>query len=399
MRKVYFWFLTGPIGLEVLSAKVFLYYLESLRKNGIEPIVVMTNRTHNNFLNSLIKKKFNEIGVKYFDISNNKLLSILYHRIILRKSINLKCFGMGVIHHPGNTKRYYDHIIHSGYKYAEVGTTQYDFAEMNDTKIAFTFSEEQHKSAQENLNKMQINKDFVCVHARDTAFYTNPKNRGIQQKLKLENPQNIDFRSYLQACNYLAESGLQTLRMGAIQALVEKELFNENIIDYAGEHRSEFMDIWTIAHCKFFLGSNSGLFNVSYLFSTPNAIANYAAGDLLYAVPYGNKDIYIIQKLWDKNRKRLLTYREIADSDIGLDCWTLERYEKEGLEIIKSTPEEICALAREMNEVLDGKFQYTEEDNYLQQKFKSIFKVYHAPYHSPARVGREFLQQNKELFL
>ncbi|HHT9113492.1 MAG TPA: TIGR04372 family glycosyltransferase [Candidatus Wunengus sp. YC65] len=390
MRKVYFHSITGSIGQEVFHIKVFLYYVDYLRSNNIEPTLVFTGKPHNKALCILIKRKLNNMRVKYCDLSNNKLFSVFYNRVIMRKTFKFDCNGMAIGHQIGSTKRYLDYVIHSGCKYAEAKGTYADFEAINNSNTFLAFSDEENEMAKKELKKIKINRDFVCVHARDALFYP---------KRKHDDMRNIRFESFLPACNYLSQSGIQTIRMGAKQVSVDKKLFNQDIIDYAGKHRADFMDIWTIANCKFFLCSDSGLFNVSYMFNKPNAIVNLSS--ILYAAPWTQYDIYLPQKIWVKQEKRFLTFKEIAQYDIGLDmyCWTSVRYDKEGFECIKSTPEEITDLTKEINDVLDGKYQYNEEDNYLQQKFKSIFKVYHSPYHTPARVGREFLKQNKELFL
>lgn len=291
--------------------------------------------------------------------------------------------------HVGNSKRYLDYIIHEYYEYAEATGNYFDFDAINSPDIFLNFSEEENGLASKELQRIQVQGDFVCVHARDGTFYPNI--------IRYDANRNTPFENFLPACNNLGEDGIYTLRMGSKQIPVNKEIFNQHIIDYSGKYRTDFMDIWLIANCKFFLGNNSGLFYISYLFCKPSAIVNYPC--FLESVPFGVNDIYTPQRLWDKSRKRFLTFKEIAEYDIGLDCWNKVRFDKEGFECIKSAPEEITDLTKEMNDVLDGKYQYNDEDNYLQQKFKSIFKVYHAPYHTPARVGREFLKQNKELFL
>ena len=390
MKNVYFRAITGSIGQEAFHIKVFWYYVDYLRYNNIEPTLMFTGKPHNNTLNILIKRKLDSMGVKYIDLSNNKLFSVFYNRFLMRKAFKFDFNGMAIGHQIGNTKRYLDYVIHSGYKYAEAKGNYADFEALNNSKIFLAFSDEENKVAKKELMKMKINRDFVCVHARDHLFYP---------QRKLEDMRNIGFDKFLPACKYLSERGIQSIRMGSKQASVDKELFNQDIINYAGEHRTDFMDIWTIANCKFFLCSDSGLFNVSYMFNKPNAIVNLSS--ILYAAPWTQYDIYLPQKIWVRQEKRFLTFKEIAKYDIGLDmyCLTSVRYDKEGFECIKSTPEEITDLTKEINDVLDGKYQYNEEDNYLQQKFRSIFKVYHSPHHTPARVGREFLKQNKELFL
>ena len=91
-----------------------------------------------------------------------------------------------------------------------------------------------------------------------------------------------------------------------------------------------------------------------------------------------------------------MTFREILDSDVAKYA-TNEQYEKAGLKVVENTPEEILDLAIEMNKSVDGTIKYSEEDEKLQKKFKSLFKPHHVGYDTPARIGTEFLKKNKEL--
>ncbi len=387
MRKVYFKLETGAIGLESYCVKVLLFYVPYLRSNGVEPVAVISFKWSNETLGKLIKRKFDEMKIEWTEVFHNKLVSVYYNRIKMRNRLRVNPYNMTTDRQICGSRRYLDYVINRNYEYAEAPGNYFDFEEMNGTDTLLNFSADEHKLGMDQLQKMRVSGDFVCLHARDSAFYP-----GLNDSLR-----NVPFESFLSACGYLGKSDVFSLRMGSRQNAVSKEICGGHIVDYAGEHRTDFMDIWLMANCKFFIGTDSGFFLTSYLFNKPSATVNHSL--FLLNVPFGANDIYLPHNLWDKARKRILTFREIADNDIGVDCWPQERLDKEGLECIKNTPEEISELVKEMDDVLDGRYRYTEEDNYLQQKFRSIFKVYHAPYHSPARIGKEFLKQNKELFL
>jgi putative glycosyltransferase (TIGR04372 family) len=387
LRKVYFKIPTGAIGIEAWYTKAFLFYLSYLRENGVEPVAIITIKPSNQTLWRLIKRKFDELKVECIEIFNNRLLSIYYHRIKMRKVFKMHHFNTNLENQIDNGKRYLEYVIHQNHEYAAPPFCTLDFDAMNALDIFLNFSDEENRLAIEELQRMQLKKDFVCVHARDSVFYPD----------RSDDLRNTPFENFVSASYYLGMSGINSVRMGAKQADINKDVFNKNIIDYSGKYRTDFMDIWLVANCKFFLGNNSGFFYTSYLFNKPCAILNYPC--FLESTPFGVNDIYTPQRLWDKKMKRFLTFKEISKHNIGLDWWEPLRFDREGIECIQITPQEILEVAKEMNEVLDGKYKYTEEDDYLQQKFKSVFKIYHAPYHTPARVGREFLKQNKELFL
>jgi putative glycosyltransferase (TIGR04372 family) len=64
---------------------------------------------------------------------------------------------------------------------------------------------------------------------------------------------------------------------------------------------------------------------------------------------------------------------EIIESGCGRFLRT-ELYEQMGIKLIENTPEEIRALAIEMEERLNGTWQTTNEDEELHHRFRSFLK-------------------------
>ncbi len=273
-----------------------------------------------------------------------------------------------------------------------------EYYEFNNTEPNLHFTEPEEVEGKELLNKMGIgdNSWFICFHSRDPtyikneAWYTSPDaviDRGYQDY------RNSDVKNYLEAAKYIASLGGFAVRVGYIVAEKLPDLHNPRIIDYASYYRTDFGDIYLPAKCKFFLGSSAGLHGVPTVFHTPVACANWIP--LEYA-PYRVGDLYIPAKIWSIEKERFLTFREILESGAGR-YFESKKYAEAGLEVVENTAEEILDLAVEMNERLDGKFEYTEEDEELQSRFRSLFQPHHYCYGSPARIGAKFLSQNKEL--
>ena len=182
--------------------------------------------------------------------------------------------------------------------------------------------------------------------------------------------------------------------MGSAVAEKLPDLNNSRIIDYASYYRTDFGDIYLSAKCKFFLGNGAGLLCVPYIFHVPVAMANNIPMNLSPSPRKG--DLFIPKKIWSIKEKRFLTFREIVESGIG-DYIYSEQYAKAGVKPVENTANEILDLAIEMNERLDGTFKTTEEDEELQKKFHSLFKLHHQCYGTPVRIGTKFLRENKEL--
>ena len=91
-----------------------------------------------------------------------------------------------------------------------------------------------------------------------------------------------------------------------------------------------------------------------------------------------------------------MTFREVIQSNLGFALQTQE-YEQAGVEIIENTPEEIRDVAVEMDERIKGTWETCEEDDVLQGRFWSLYKVKDLNVGFRSRLGREFLRQNREL--
>jgi putative glycosyltransferase (TIGR04372 family) len=181
--------------------------------------------------------------------------------------------------------------------------------------------------------------------------------------------------------------------MGA--AVIEKlKTNNPMVIDYATKYRTDFLDIYLAAKCHFHLGDNCGFNCVPMIFRRPLAVVNLIP--LEHAPTWGSDYLFIPKKLWLIKENRLLSFQEILGSEIGRFCYS-RQYEESGIEVIENTPEEITALAVEMDLRLKGKWQVKEGDEELQRSFWALFKASGIKGVFRSRIGVEFLRQNKGL--
>ena len=83
-----------------------------------------------------------------------------------------------------------------------------------------------------------------------------------------------------------------------------------------------------------------------------------------------------------------------SDSAMSLKS---EEYQQRGIQLVDNTPEEITALAVEMDERLNGTWEPSEEDDELQGRFWSLFESnkVHGPFFS--KIGADFLRQHRQL--
>lgn len=262
------------------------------------------------------------------------------------------------------------------------------------TRPHLSFTPEEECLGQMALRKMGIPEDalFVCFYARDSAYLDIVYSNG---SWRYHDYRDSNIHNYIPAVEELVHRRYFTIRMGAI---VKEALTTSNsmIIDYATKSKTDFLDIYLCAKCRFFIGSTGGINAVPVIFRRPVAYVNFIplGRNHLLICPSGS--LVIPKKLWLREEHRFLTFREILDS--GIERFKeSEKYKKLGIEVIENTSEEIKALAVEMDERLNGKWQTTKEDEELQQRFWSLFKPSGMNQVLLPRIGAEFLRQNQEL--
>ncbi|MCX6006828.1 MAG: TIGR04372 family glycosyltransferase [Chloroflexi bacterium] len=261
-------------------------------------------------------------------------------------------------------------------------------------------NEEEEKIAYAEILKMGIpqNAKYVCFHAREPAYLETIYHNG---DYSYHNYRDSDIYNFVHAAELLAEQGYYVIRMGAV--VREKlKISNDRIIDYsANGKRTDFMDIYLGAKCFFYLGNPDGLSNVPMIFRRPAAMIDVVPME--YIISWGSNNLTILKKYWLRGERRFMTFREILDSGAGRFLHT-EEFDRCGIELIGNTPEEIAALAIEMDERLKGTWQTLEEDEILQRRFWEIFPkdavdAYQGrPLHGEirARIGAEFLRQHRD---
>ncbi len=224
---------------------------------------------------------------------------------------------------------------------------------------------------------------FVCVHCREDGYLGD-----VGQTMR-----NADVNNYLLAMDEIVKRGGWVIRMG--DPSMKPVNSKGRIIDYAHlSIKSDWMDVFLCALCKFFLGSNSGLTSLAAIFGVPSGNANYCP--ISAVVSYGVQDVGIPKPIWSIKEKRYLTFEEIFNSQISIDRLD-SMYVQAGVKAIENSPEEIRDLAIEMLEKVEGLIAYTQEDERLQNRFKSLMSKKHYSYGALSRVGRDFLRKYKDL--
>jgi putative glycosyltransferase (TIGR04372 family) len=257
--------------------------------------------------------------------------------------------------------------------------------------LSFT-ADEEHRG-REALRAMGVQEgvSFICIHARDSSYLeaVSP-----ERDWRYHDYRDSSIHNYVPAAEELVRRGHVAVRVGAI---VKERLAvtNPGIVDYASNGcRSDFLDIYLGAKCRFFLCSATGVSEIPRIFRRPIAFVNFIPLEDMHT--WGPDDLLIPKKLWLKKERRFLTFPEI----FALGCsrfFHSEQYGHHGIEAVENTPQEILEVAIEMDERLKGAWKTTEEDEELQQRFWSCFRSSELHGDIVSRVGTEFLRRNREL--
>jgi putative glycosyltransferase (TIGR04372 family) len=226
---------------------------------------------------------------------------------------------------------------------------------------------------------------FVCVHAREAGFYNDANSQTGRFR-------NADIASYELAIREITARGGWVIRMG--ESSVKPLPALERTFDYArSEMKSDWMDVFLSAECRFFLGVGSGLMNVPSIFGRPCALTNWTA---FYSVPCYARDLFILKHPRMKPESRALTWKEWVKPPFTLlmddDLQAL------GFDMIDNSPEEIRDLCVEMLDRLDGTLVYSEQDQRLQARAREILDAPHST-GSQCRIGASFLRQHAATYL
>jgi len=275
----------------------------------------------------------------------------------------------------------------------ELPLTDTEYYEFINAKTTLVLTEEEVKKGDTVLKKMGIDpqKDwFVCIHSRDGDYL---KNHFPNVNWSYHDYRDSDINDFQKALQFIVDQGGYVIRMGSD---VEKplEIQHEKVIDYAVTDRSDFMDIYLIAKCKFFLGTTSGICDVAIAMDKPRLAVNYCP----FGVALIGKDcIYLPKKVKNQKTGQYIPLSEWLHHGWDRKWDGLDMMER-GQEYENNTPQEILEATKEMMARVDGTFQMSAEEHELMQKYFDLFQPENLSYNIKTPVGLDFLKKNPEVF-
>ena len=244
------------------------------------------------------------------------------------------------------------------------------FNVLEKTKPNLSFTDEEHILGKKFLKQFGLNeKDkFVCLIVRDSAYLST---KDPQRDWSYHDYRNSDIENYFLAAEELTKKGYFVFRMGTH---VSKQFHSKNkmIIDYANSNlRSDFMDIYLSAHCKFAISTATGLDEVTCVFRKPILYTNVAP--LAIIETHNSNSIILFKEYFSNQSKNKLTLKEILDQ--GLSTLTHgDEFNQRNIKLIDNSPQDILQAVIEMDEKIELKWINDQSDLNLQSKFWEIFK-------------------------
>jgi len=253
------------------------------------------------------------------------------------------------------------------------------------------------------FSNYNLNRNFVGLHARNDLYLKNESL--LNQDKNSHVSRNMDFKDYLLAIKYLKKK-YSIVKLGKTYdeetPKTFEDKFGSKIFTSQDFNNNQEIDYLLNVYSKYNIMTASGLDKLSAIIKKNIVYVNFIPfnlGNLSYSSP---NSIVIPKKIFDKNKGRLLSFRE--NLSINFSIHTSEcPYKKNNLEVINNTPEEILNIVIEMEEKLAGNNQddqkkineifwknITDENNYDKINYlKDKLKL---------SVSSSFLKNNQNLF-
>ena len=224
---------------------------------------------------------------------------------------------------------------------------------------------------------------FVALHVRESA--------SKQYHADLHNVLNGDITDYLPAIREITDRGGWVIRLGDPMMTPLPDM--PNVFNYCHSSvRSDWMDIFLLARCRFFLGTSSGPAYVPIIYQVPTVLTNWWP---LAQRPWDDQAIFIPKLYRNVQNGSALTLSEALSEPFGY-CNSIDHLKQvKGVTVQDNSADDIRDVVIEMIERLEGTVTYSAEDIRLRESAERIFEANGA--HGLGHLARDFLRRNQSL--
>ena len=261
-----------------------------------------------------------------------------------------------------------------------------------------SLTEEEERKGREGLKKMGIGEHdwFALFHARDGQFLRKWR-PGLSDGWEKIDFRNSDIKTHLKAAEHIASNGGYALRMGALVEEALPETGNSRIIDYATKYRSDFMDIYLGAKCRFFIGSSSGPEALAEVFNIPLLSINQ--------IPYNHPRLHrhsitIPRIITSRENGRQVPFWEAQESGYYTGWNEVSSMHKnmDMFDVLASEPDDILDGVKDMMDNLEGRLP-SPEARKIQEIYGKLYFSHIPGYEHGGKVGARFAMKYRHLIV
>ena len=258
----------------------------------------------------------------------------------------------------------------------------------------FTLNDHHQEMGEKTLEKLGLPKEawYVILHVREPGY------RGETHENTKENWRNANPLDYQKACEVITRAGGWVFRMGDPSMTQLPQM--QQVIDYAfHEIRSDWMDVFLGATCRFIIGTASGPIVIPMFFGKPILFTNHPGFVQYFGLR--NRDLYLPRLLKNNRTHEFISFEEFMSPPISM-FYSMDSYENAGVHYVENTPEELEAATREMLKRTDCAKLSNVPDDDLQRRFKGLAETCGLKYggwtvKAFASISRDFLKRHVDL--
>ena len=208
---------------------------------------------------------------------------------------------------------------------------------------------------------LDLNDKFVCLNVRDNEYAGEVRGRKFDRHAN----RNSKIHDYVEAAETLAKLGYTVFRMGAL--LSEPFIsHNPRVIDYATNGmRSEFLDLFLGAHCKFAVLTNAGWANVPRIFKRPILFVNSVP--VVESRNITSPAIFYPKRVIEISSGKMLSIKELSDRNL-ICASNVSQFANQGYRFEDLSHEDLTKAVTEMVARVEMQFVPTDQEKLLQEK-------------------------------
>lgn len=266
----------------------------------------------------------------------------------------------------------------------EIAADTYRRWEAEGRRPLLKFPAEIAAEARELLAQAGMPRDawFVALHVREAG--PGAHHADLHYVL------NARIADYMSAIKEITERGGWVIRMGDPKMTPLEPM--ANVLDYCHSAiRSDWMDVFLLGNCRFFLGTSSGPAYVPPAYGVPCVLTNWWPPAQR---PWHSSDIFM-PKLYKTNYGEPLSLAKSLQEPFGY-CNSVDYLEEtQAVHVEDNSPADIRLAVIEMFERLEKSVHYDDEIVDLRSRADRIYRT--ADAHGMAQLARDFLKKNKAL--